>query len=259
VTGGAHRFDVGTAGSLTLLMQAVLPAMVHTPVHTELDLLGGTDVRWSPPVDHLQQVLLPLLRRMGVRVEMMVESRGFYPQGGGRVHLMVDGGALQPLDLRRRGELRRVFGVAFVQNLPERVADHLAEGARRSLPLSDVHVRTEVRAGASIGAGVVLAAEYQDSVLGWSSLGERGVPAERVGKEAALGLIGEMDGGGTLDVHTADQMLPFLALSGGDCTFSVREVSKHLSTQIWLLPHFLPVRFEVGDGAPHQVRVINRT
>ncbi|MCG7844897.1 MAG: RNA 3'-phosphate cyclase [Methanomassiliicoccales archaeon] len=257
LVGGSYDFDVGTAGSLTLMMQTVLPALVLSPINVELALRGGTDVKWSPPIDHYQQVLLPLLRRMGAHVELNVERRGCYPQGGGCVHLKVQGGTLTPLRLETKGELRRVFGTAFAQNLPSTVADRIAESVIREIPGADI--RREVSIGPSTGAGVTLSTEYEHTVLGWNALGARGVPSERVGREAALGLLGEMNAGGTLDAHTADQLLPFMALANGDSCFTVSEISGHLETQMALLPSFRPVRFLIKDRTPVVIEVLNRT
>ncbi|MDD1771305.1 MAG: RNA 3'-terminal phosphate cyclase [Methanomassiliicoccales archaeon] len=252
VLGGSYVLDVGTAGSLTLLMQSVLPALVLSPVHTELVLTGGTDVRWSPPVDHHGNVLFPLLRRMGAKLDMTVERRGFYPKGDGHMRLTVQGGPLRPLHLTDRGELLRLSGTAYVQGLSEKVAERMAASARKDLP--DAEVRKEVTNGRSIGAGISLYAEYANSLLGWSCLGERGMPAEDVGHEAAAGLLREIAAGGTLDVHTADQILPYMALAGGG-SFSVREVSGHLATQMAIVPRFLPVRFTVDEGAPVSISI----
>lgn len=254
LAGGRHEFDVGTAGSLTLMLQTVLPALVLSPFETELVLTGGTDVKWSPPVDHYQLVLFPLLRRMGARVEMTVERRGCFPQGKGCVHLRTRGGALSPLRLEKRGELCGIYGTSFAQNLPAVVPDRMAEAVIREIP--GAKLRREVTVGASTGAGVTLAAEYENTALGWSALGRRGVPSERVGREAALGLLDEINVGGTIDARTADQVLPFMALASGDSYFTVSELSGHLETQMGLLPSFLPVRFLVSPGAPNSVEVI---
>lgn len=257
VTGGTYEHDVGTAGSLTLLIQSALPLLIASPVETELRLKGGTDVRWSPPVDHYQLVLFPLLRRMGADLEMVVERRGFHPKGGGSVRLRVRGGPLSPLRLEERGELLRVAGMACAQNLPERVAERMISSARQEFP--GLVARTEVTEGACPGAGLTLAAVYEGTILGWSALGERGVPAEKVGHEAASCLRKVMDMGGTLDSRTADQLITYMALAPGGSTFTVGKVSGHLASQMHLLPSFLPVRFKVGDGPPHRIDVISRT
>ncbi|OPX63038.1 MAG: RNA 3'-terminal-phosphate cyclase [Methanomassiliicoccales archaeon PtaB.Bin215] len=257
VTGGAYDHDVGTAGSLTLLMQSALPVLVASPVETELRLIGGTDVRWSPPVDHYQLVLFPLLRRMGADLEMVVERRGFHPRGGGSVRLKVKGGPLSPLRLQERGELLRVIGRACVQNLPERVAARMIASARDAFP--GLEAEKVVTEGACPGAGIILAAEYRGTILGWSALGERGVPAEKVGHEAASCLRTVMDLGGTLDSRTADQLITYMAIAGGDSTFAVGKISGHLASQMHLLPSFLPVSFRVGEASPHRIDVISRT
>lgn len=253
MAGGSYEFDVGTAGSLTLLMQSVLPALFFCDGEVQLDLTGGTDVRWSPPVDHHRLVLLPLLRRMGGSVDMEVMRRGFYPKGGGRVRLRVGGGRLSPLRLEERGELLGVVGVSCVQNLRAEVAERMAASALTVLP--GARIEREEGMGASAGAGITLAAEYERTVLGWSALGERGIPAEKVGREAANCLRRAMDNGGTVDARTADQLLPFMALAGDSC-LKVGVISGHLESQMQLIPHFLPVRFEVREGSPHRIEVI---
>jgi len=256
-TGGSHEYDVGTAGSLTLLMQSALPALVASPAETELYLKGGTDVRWSPPVDHYQMVLFPLLRRMGANLELNVERRGFHPKGGGAVRLKVKGGPLSPLRLEERGELVRVIARACAQNLPKEVADRMIASARRELP--GLEAEEVVTTGTCPGAGLTLAAEYRDTILGWSALGEKGIPAERVGHEAASCLRKAMDLGGTLDSRTADQLITYMALARGDSSFTVGKISGHMTSQMHLLPQFLPVRFTVGGTSPHRIDVINRT
>jgi len=257
ITGGAYEYDVGTAGSLTLLMQSALPALIVSPAETELRLTGGTDVRWSPPVDHHQLVLLPLLRRMGADLELAVERRGFHPRGGGTVRLRVRGGPLSPLRLEERGELVRALGRACVQNLPEKVAERMIASARNELP--GLVAEKVVTQGACPGAGLTLVAEYGGTVLGWSALGERGVPAERVGQEAASCLRKVMDLGGTLDSRTADQIVTFMALARGDSCFTVGKISGHLASQMRLIPRFLPVRFAVTDAPPYRIDVVNHT
>ena len=87
--GGEFRFDVGTAGSITLVLQAVLPALIAGREPAHVVVVGGTDVRWSPPVDYMREVMLPLIERMGAKVSLDVVRRGYYPRGGGEVHVEV--------------------------------------------------------------------------------------------------------------------------------------------------------------------------
>ena len=250
--GGRYELDVGTAGSVTLVLQACMLASVRAPMATELEIKGGTNVRMSPPVDYYIEVLLPLLNRMGLDAEMEVLSRGFYPQGGGAVRVILPPApALHPLDLPERGKLEEVGGTAFAQNLPEHVGQRLGHAARKALLGHDLRLHTERTAGHSTGAGLSLYARYQNTVLGANALGEKGVPAEKVGEEAAERLKEEMEGPGTLDVHAADQLVAYMALADRPSHFIVSEVSTHLSTQMWLLRQFLPVEFQehaLDDG-----------
>lgn len=245
VLGGRYELDVGTAGSVTLVLQACMLASVHAPMATEMVIKGGTNVRMSPPVDYYSEVLLPLLARMGVEVELEVLSRGFYPQGGGEVQVVLPPAPqLIPLDIMERGKLEEVGGIVFSQNLPEHVGQRLGHAARKAFLGHDLKLRNMRSSGHSTGAGLSLHARYQNTVMGADALGEKGVPAERVGEEAVERLKEEMVGPGTLDGHAADQLVAYMALANRPSRFIVQDVSLHLSTQMWLLRQFLPVEFE---------------
>ena len=258
VHGGEYEFNVGTAGSVTLVLQACMLAAVHADGPVTMTIRGGTNVRMSPPVDHYLNVLLPLLSDMHVDAELEVLQRGFYPQGGGIVTATVmPPRAVMPLDLKERGQSRGIEATSFVQNLPEHIAQRMEHAVRKSLLGERIVADRQLSSGPSSGAGIYLCAKYDNALLSADALGERGVPAERVGENAAQRMREEIDGGGTLDVHTADQLLPYMALAGGPSTFTVGELTSHLTTQMWLLPQFLPVDIEV-DGTTVNV-VPNRT
>jgi RNA 3'-phosphate cyclase len=199
---------------------------------------------------------------MGYDIELEVLSRGFYPEGGGKVRAILSPCPRPaPLDLEDRGRLEEVGGVAFTQNLPEHVAQRMANAARKAFLGQELKVRTERTSGHSTGAGLALYARYQNTRLGADALGEKGVPAEKVGEDAVARMKDEMDGPGTLDVHAADQLLAYMALAERPSRFIVADISSHLSTQMWLLKRFLPVEFiehERDDGFLVEVRP-NRT
>ncbi|KQM12526.1 hypothetical protein AOA80_01715 [Methanomassiliicoccales archaeon RumEn M1] len=248
VHGGEYGFDVGTAGSVTLVLQACMLASVSADGPVTMTIRGGTNVRMSPPVDHYLNVLLPLLHEMHVDVELEVVQRGFYPQGGGVVTVTImPPRAIMPLELKERGRPEGIEATSFVQNLPEHIAQRMEHAVRKSLLGERITAERQLSSGPSSGAGIYLCARYQNTMLGTDALGERGVPAERVGEDAAERMRDEIDGGGTLDVHTADQLLPYMAMAQGPSSFKVRELTSHLTTQMWLLPQFLPVEIEV-DG-----------
>ncbi len=247
--GGRVRLDVGTAGSVTLVLQACLPPAAFADAPTHLEIHGGTDVKWSPPTDYFQHVFLSLLNRMGVRAEMQVARRGYYPRGGGRVEVHVDPvPSLAPLALPEAGRVRRIGGRVHVSRLPEHVAQRMKRAALQGLAgypevrVSSGGVGEEEAAGP--GGALVLWGETEHALVGASALAERGVRAEDLGRQAAAMLRSDLESGATLDIHAADQLLPYMALAKGPSSFLVREVSGHTRTLLGLLPRFLPVEFQ---------------
>ena len=245
IKGGRYRLDIGTAGSVTLVLQACLLAACRSDSEITLELTGGTNVRWSPPVDFYEFVLLPLLDRMGMKVRMEVLLRGFYPEGGGRVVATISPvKQLRQLDLEKRGDLIGVEGASFVQNLTKEVAQRMAIQVRKRIITTVPKVRVDVRQGRSAGAGVFLCAKYANTVLSGDSLGEKGIPSEKVADMAVDALQKEMWSEASLDVHAADQLPPYMVLAGGPSRFRVRKMTGHMQSQIDLILKFFDAWIE---------------
>lgn len=248
--GGEFEFDVGTAGSTCLLLQAcILPAaMSKTPVR--LMLRGGTDTKWAPPIDFMRLVHLPLVRRMGVTCHIDTTRRGFYPEGGGEVIAHIDPcHVLRGLDIRDKGAPRGVSGTAYAQNLPEHVVSRMKHAALKGLvDVKGVKVESDLRSGRSTGAGIVLAAEYENTVLGESALGQRGVRAETLGETCASDLLETMRSGATVDSHMLDQLVPYMALSKDGSVVISDELTGHAETNIWVVESLLGSKFKVNRG-----------
>ncbi len=245
---GHYAFDVGTAGSVTLVLQAVLPAALHIG-NVELRIRGGTDVPMAPPADYFRKVFLRWLGRLGGPVEFDLIRRGYYPRGGGEVIVRTgDPAEFRPLNLEAGHEPERIEGAAHVANLPADIAARMAAAARkRLLAFLSVKIHTEVLDSSRAegpGGAIVLWADAGESILGGSALAERGKRAEVVGDEAAAGLLAELNASAIVDVYAADQILPYLALASGPSSLIVREVTDHTRTAMWLLRSFLPVQFE---------------
>jgi RNA 3'-terminal phosphate cyclase (GTP) len=258
---GDYEIDIGTAGSVTLLLQAVLLPVVMGSAETRWVVRGGTDVPWSIPVDYFGAVLLFHLQRWA-RLSFRLLRRGYYPAGGGRVELWArpHGTPPEPLRLDGSGRLVRIEGVAHASHSlrSARVVERLREAAVNALgcpPDVPVSVRGDYSETASPGAGIVLWAVLQDGAdpaveyrLGASALGERGVPAETVGVQAARQLMEELEAGACVDRHLADQLVPFLAWAGGRLRTSV--LTPHTRASLYVARQFLPdVRWDVRqDG-----------
>ena len=250
---GRHRFDVGTAGSVTLVLQALLPVMVASGATSEVAVAGGTDVRAAPPIDYFANVLLALLHRMGVDATLTVRRRGYYPRGGGEVEIAVAPGKLRPLAVEQPGALHGLAGLAHVGNLPEHIAarmrsaalDRLGDVARRRAEIATAVLGPDAAIG-RCGA-IVAWAHTEHTVLGAGRVAELGVRAEALCEAVGEALAADLASGATLDVHAADQLLVYLALAGGGA-FATRTLTSHAETAMWLIEQFLPVAFRTSAG-----------
>ena len=239
--------DIGTAGSISLVLQAVLLAARNHDKKLTVEISGGTNVMWAPPIDSYRQVLFPLMARMGIEADVEIKERGFYPEGGGRVIATMEPiGAIKPLKIMKLGKLESVRGLCYIQRLPKWIPDQMVDGCIETLePHCKVDMEIQRTTGSSRGAGLSLVAEYENGLLGSNVLTTRGHPAKQAGMDAANDLLQVMESGSTLDVHTADQLLPYMAMANGASAFSVSRISKHLLSQMDTLETFLNVRFGV--------------
>ncbi len=275
IRGRTLSVDIGTAGSVTLLLQSLLVPVIFGENKFRVKVAGGTDVPFSPPVDYFSYVLLPHLRKFCESVELGVVRRGFFPDGGGKVELCVKpklslskcgsfnglvealrGESLAGVCLASQGRLLQVRGssVASADLQKGEVAERQAKAARLALAGLSVPVSIGSSYSDSLSTGSVMAlwAVFSDSdevsqmnpvILGSSCLGERGKRAEDVGREAAFQLLNEISSKAPVDRHLADQILPFLALAGGKV--KVSEITPHCTTSIYAIERFLGKCFEV--------------
>jgi RNA 3'-phosphate cyclase len=244
IRSGNISMDVGTAGSVTLVLQALMIPALQAPGDVAISVRGGTDVRWSPPADYLRHVTIPTLALMGFRAEVERLERGYYPAGGGRIDLAVrPAEEIKPLCIEEAGKIVSVKGISHAHSGlgKARVAERCAEEARKILMerfgLADVTIASEYSDALSYGSGITLYAEKENSILGADALGEKGKRAEDVGREAALRLAREIDSKTGLDRHMIDQVIPYLAIAGGSVRTS-GGLSMHARTNIDIVNRF---------------------
>jgi len=254
--GGRYRFDIGTAGSTTLVLQALIPVLPFVPEPLEIEIKGGTDVPWSPPVDYVKLVLLPLLSRMGYRVELEIKRRGHYPRGGGIVVIRSKPSRrLDSVDLVERGEVLEVVGVSHAVKLPKHVAERQARAAARVLERLGVPVNISLEwyppekdPHLGPGSGIVVVAKCEKSLLGGDSLGAKGKPAEKVGEEAASKLLEDLRSGAALDRHMGDMIIAPAALACGKSRVRAAQMTMHAYTVIELVKKIAGVNVRVQGG-----------
>jgi len=256
IRGGVFGFDVGTAGSVTLVLQALLPVALRAPAPVTLRITGGTDVRAAPPTDYLQFVMLPLLARLGLKCSLTVRMRGYYPRGGGVVEVNIEPGAPKPLVLDAPGPVEAIGGAVHVSNLPAHIAERMMRVARTHLtrfgPESIAVDLLGMDRAIGPGGACVLWARCVNAILAGSEVAQRGIPAEEIATRAAVSLVAELEAGASLDLHASDQVLVYLALAGGVSRFAVRDYSSHARTTAWLIEQFLPVQIAAIAQDAHQ-------
>lgn len=253
ITGGEFHAKIGTAGSIPMLLMTILPICAFADRRVTVHVSkGGTDTRNAPTINYIKHILLPILNRMGLKVDITVHKYGYYPKGLGEVTMEVQPcRRLKPIKLEEFGELRGIRGVSVCTFLEDRkVADRQASAARRLLMRhgldADIEVVYDRSNPAQKGSSIVLWAETTTGVLlGADSIGELRKPSEKVGEEAASALIQEVKARATADVHLADMLIPYVAMADGPCLYLTREVTEHTETNIWLAEELLGVKFSV--------------
>jgi len=256
VRAGDYAFSVGTAGSTTLVLQTLLPALMLSDAPSSLLLEGGTHNPSSPPFDFLARAFLPLLRRMGPAVDVELERAGFYPAGGGRLRARIAPvSALSPLELLERGELLSRRARAVVASLPASVAERELAVIARELGWGEehlVHERLAIAQGP--GNALLLELAYQHVTEVFVAFGERGVSAEKVAERAASEAREYLASKAAVGTHLADQLLLPLALAGSG-SFRTLEPSLHTKTQIEVIRWFLGVEFHVTARAANDYSI----
>ena len=272
------NIDIETAGSITLLMQALLsPAMfVSKPI--TITITGGTDTKWSQPFDYFNNVLLPQLQRFA-KIEAKLLRRGYYPKGNGKVEIKINPKFkltdfsnfeefhqhlkqnIQKYSLVEQHYLIQIKGISHaskdLQNA--KVAERQAESAlsilkqKYNIPIT---ISIQYQDTLSTGSGITLWAIFSKNKedidennpirLGADALGEQGKRAEIVGEEAARNLIKEIESKAPVDRHLADQILPFMALIGNSIV-KVSEITNHCRTNIYTIQQFLGEIFGIDE------------
>lgn len=268
IRSGTYIFDIGTAGSITLLLQALLPIIAYAPGPVEVRVRGGTDVPWSPPIDYLRNVIAHYLRKFGYGPEIELVRRGHYPRGGGLVVARVRNPprGFEPVRLVRRGDVTEVRGVSHCVRLPKHVAERQARAAEEEIRGAGLHapVRIEIEwyeprrdPHLGPGSGIVIWAEAGEARIGGDSLGARGKRAEAVGREAAEKMLRDLATGAALDTHMSDNVIPYAALAEGVSELGGAQLTMHTYTNAWLVKQILGVELELQGriGEPFMMRI----
>ncbi|MCC8670810.1 RNA 3'-terminal phosphate cyclase [Xanthomonas arboricola] len=253
---GTYRFATGSAGSATLVLQTVLPALWQAATPSSLTFEGGTHNPLAPNVDFIADCYLPALQRMGVRVSAVLERHGFYPAGGGVLRVAVEPCArLQHAVFDARGALESIEAKILISGLSTKIGHRELRvlAARLGVDPSPRHVES-VRPALGPGNVALVRVRHAAHVETFAGYGERGVPAERVGERLADQVQRYLDGGACVGEYLSDQLLLPMALAGSG-GFTTDAISKHLASNARLIEKFLPVEITWLPMADGQWRV----
>lgn len=246
IKAGNYKIDIKTAGSITLILQAFMIPAAFADGPVKITILGGTDVRWSPSIDYLQNITLPILKLMGYNAETKLMSRGHYPRGGGILEVKIyPVSELTPLNIIET-DFRSINGISHAVKLPEHVAFRQAMAAEKIIKNAGYNLNMEIEHtnnSLGPGSGIFLWTDGAVPVSG-SSIGEPGKKAEEVGVEAANEILYHISRRAAIDRYMGDQIIPYLAIAGNS-TVKITELTQHALTNIWVTKRFINRKINV--------------
>ncbi|HSR42227.1 MAG TPA: RNA 3'-terminal phosphate cyclase [Longimicrobiales bacterium] len=257
---GSYHFDVGTAGSATLVFQTVLPILLAAEGASTVVLEGGTHNPFAPPFEFLERAFLPLVERTGPRIAADLERPGFYPAGGGRFRARVEPRREAPRSGLRLSEPGPVLGRAlrvWLSDLPASIARREVETARELLGDRGTALRVEVLGPPEPrgpGNAVLLEVRTREVTEVFASFGKKGKPAEVVAREAVAAARAWEASGAAVGAHLADQLLVPLALGAGG-TYTTVEPTLHTRTNAAVIRRFLGVEPELREEGAGRWRI----
>lgn len=245
IKAGYYEWQIGTAGSTTLLAMTLLPLALFAQEETSLRISGGLFQDFAPSAHHMQHVLLPTLAKMGVQAELEVIRPGYVPRGGGIIQVNIKPAArgIKPLELLEQGRVKQVTGLAFSSHLKEqRVSHRMAQECQEILDQKGYYAQIEIlydETALQAGASLTVWAETDSGCLiGSDQAGRRGRRSEEIGRYVARNLLADLKTGATVDRYLADQLIIYAALAEGSTEYIIPRLTEHVEANLWLVEKF---------------------
>jgi RNA 3'-phosphate cyclase len=246
IKSGNFFIDIGTAGSITLVLQTLVPICIHAEDKIELEIIGGTDVKWSPTIEYFKHIFCYFLDKMGIDIFVEILKYGF-PKGGGKVKVTIKPCKnIKSINLIETGKMKKIDIRTIVsESLRSRkVAERQSGAAKRFLKFENETI-TYVPT-LSPGSSINIHAHFENCKLGASVLGEMGKKSEIIGDECVNLLKKQIKSKTCFDEWMADQILLYMALASSS-EISVAEITNHCKTTMWVIEKFLPVKFKINE------------
>jgi len=247
------EINIETAGSVGLILQQFQILALEKQIEITVNG-GGTHVKWAPPVEYMSEIFLPLMKKYNYEGEIEVEKEGFYPKGGARVKARLNGEKLNKIRIKERGKLKKITGIskASEQLKQSKVVERQKKAAKKELKRKErKNIKPEIEEkyvrSLSPGSGILLRAETDKTIIGADQVGEKGKPSEEIGIEAAEELTEELDSEASVDIHMADQIVPYMGYVEKETFFKTRKITKHIETNIEITKELLNADFIVEE------------
>ena len=255
VKSGYYEWDIGTAGSTTLMAMTLLPAASFARGEVSFRISGGLFQDFAPSAYHMQFVLFPMLARMGITAGLNIIRPGYVPRGGGiiEVELKPIPGKIKPIRLVEQGQVTAIKGIALSSHLKERkVSERMAEKGNEVLGAKGYRTRIEIihdTQALQRGAALVLYAETSTGcIIGADRAGEPRRTSEDIGRYVAVNLAEDLATAATVDRYLADQLIFYAALADGVSEYRIPRLTEHVETNLWLVETILGARTEVNEN-----------
>jgi len=255
ITGGEITIEIGTAGSISMLLLTVLPMCAYAKKTVKIHVKrGGTDVRYAPTINYMNHILLPTLEKMGLKATIYIKKYGYYPKGMGEATLEVTPCSnLKPINLTKPCKITEIEGISVCtflekQNVAQRQAQKATEILEKNGFNTNIQVVNDQSNKFQKGSSITLWTKTDtDSIIGADAIGERRKTSEAVGKEAAENLLKELKSKATVDVHLGDMLAPYIGLADGSSAYLTRKITEHIHTNIWLTEKILGTKIHVKE------------
>jgi RNA 3'-terminal phosphate cyclase (ATP) len=252
IEGGFYQWEIGTAGSTTMLAMTLLLVGCFADKPSVFRISGGLFQDFAPSAYHMQYVLLPTLRKMGVGAELELKQPGYVPRGAGVIEVRVKpiAAMLNPLLLTEQGKVKRIEGIALSSHLQEqKVSQRMADECRGWLGAEGYGANIELKYDTQAeqkGAALSIWAETSTGcIIGSDRAGRPGRRSEEIGQYVARNLLEDLKTGATVDRHLADQLIPYCALAQGTSHYLIPQTTDHVETNLWLVGEILGAKTEL--------------
>lgn len=244
--GGGFQWDIGTAGSTTMLIMTVLPMAIFSEQSSTFVVKGGLFQDYAPSAFHMKEALFKTLEKMGVKLNLQIVKPGYVPKGNGiiQVEVFPAESSLKPLNLVSQGKLLNTKVIALESHLrPQKVSERMISSCVNVLRRKGINSRIEEihdKTSAQKGAALFLYGETDSGCLFGSDMaGKIGRSSEEIGKKVANFFLEDLQYGSTVDRHLADQIILYAALAEGTTVYKVPSMTDHVKTNLWLIEKIL--------------------